>query len=232
MKIKAIKTKVFKEKENLLVFIIKHLKKLEEGSVLVITSKIVALSQGRTALITSISDREALIKKESDWALKTKYTWLTLKDGMLLKSAGIDQSNGNGKTILLPLNCYKVAKYLRRELKKKFEINNLGIIIVDSRAAFLKKGILGFAMAYAGFKGLKSFIGQVDIFGRRLKSSRLNVADSLAVAANLLMGEGAERKPLVLIKDVDLEFVDRNDEKELVFKVQDDIYGDFFKVYR
>ncbi len=229
MIVKGIKTRIFKEGERLLPFIIKHLKGIKEDSVLVISSKILALSQGRVATIKDESEREALIKKESDWALKTKYTWLTIKEGMLLKSAGLDQSNADGKTILLPLNCFKEAKYLRKELKKKFKINNLGIIIVDSRAAFLKKGILGFAMAYAGFKPLRSYIAQPDIFGRKLKYSRVNVADSLAVAAVFEMGEGAERKPLALIEDLKINFVDKADENELLFDIKTDVYGDFFR---
>lgn len=229
MNIKAIKTRIFEEKENLLDFIIEHLQIIEEETILVITSKIVALSQARTAIVNNDLEKEELIKKESDWALKTKYTWLTLKDGMLLKSAGLDQSNANGKLILLPENSFKVAKYLRRELKKKFKVHHLGIIIVDSRSAFLKKGSLGFAMAYAGFKGLKSYIGKKDIFGRKMKSSQVNIADSLAVSANLLMGEGAERKPLVLINDLKLEFIDKTNDNELLYDVKEDFYGDFFR---
>ena len=66
---------------------------------MVVTSKIVALSEGRTTTYKNEKERAELIKKESSFALKTKYTWLTIKDGMVMASAGIDESNADGKVI-------------------------------------------------------------------------------------------------------------------------------------
>ena len=109
MQIKAIKTRVFKENENLLDFIFQYVRKIPEKSVLVITSKIVALAENRTVIFKNKREKIALIKKESDFALKTKYTWLTIKDGMVMASAGIDDSNANGKLILLPKDSFKTA---------------------------------------------------------------------------------------------------------------------------
>ena len=93
MQIQSIKTKVFNEQEDLTSFILKYIKKLPEKSVLVITSKIVALSEGRVVLYKNEKQKGELIKQESSFALKTKLTWLTIKDGMVMASAGIDESN-------------------------------------------------------------------------------------------------------------------------------------------
>src|SRR3989338_7591214 len=101
MKIKTFKTRIFKENEDLLKFILLYIKKLPEKSVLVITSKIVALSEGRTAVIKNEIEKIKLIKKESQFALETKHTWLT-KDGMIMAASGIDKSNAKGKIIILP----------------------------------------------------------------------------------------------------------------------------------
>src|SRR3989344_4254376 len=122
MQIKAIKTRVFKENEDLIKFILKYVKKLPENSVLVITSKIVALSEGRTVPLKNKKQKIALIKKESNFAVKTKYTWLTIKDNMVMAAAGIDESNANGKLILLPKDSFKTAAILRKQLQKKYKI--------------------------------------------------------------------------------------------------------------
>ena len=107
MEIKAIKTGIFRENEDLARFIFKYVKKIPENSVLVITSKIVALSEGR---VGNLQEKERLIRKESKLAVKTGDTWLTLKDNMVLPAAGIDESNGNGRLVLLPKDNFRTAK--------------------------------------------------------------------------------------------------------------------------
>ena len=228
MQIRTIKTRIFKEGEGLTFFILKYIKKLPEKSVLVITSKIVALSEGRTREIDlSISHdrmREKIIKSESDYMLRTKYTWLTIKDGMIMSSAGIDESNAAGKIVLLPKNSFRAAEIIRTQLRKKFKIKKLGILITDSRLFPLRAGIVGAAIGYAGFKGVRDYRGTPDIFGRILKLSRTDVADSLATAAVLCMGEGRERQPLAIIDGAPVEFKDRINKKELTVDPREDLY--------
>lgn len=228
MEIRAIKTRVFHETEALLPFIEKYVKKLSENSILVITSKIVALSEGRTVKIDlSIPHdkmRENIIKSESEYMLRTKYTWLTIKDGIVMSSAGIDESNANGKIILLPKDSFKSAETIRKVLKKKYKVKNLGILITDSRLFPLRAGIVGAAIGYAGFKGVRDYRKTPDIFGRILKLSRTNVADSLATAAVLSMGEGKEQQPLALITNAPVIFTERTDKKELMVDPREDLY--------
>lgn len=232
MRIEAIKTGVFLENEALLPFIFKYVKKIREKSVLVITSKIIALSEGRTKEIDlSISHdkmRERIIKAESEYMLRTKYTWLTIKDGMVMSSAGIDESNANNKIILLPKNSFKIAHLIRQKLRKKYKIKNLGILITDSRLFPLRAGIVGAAIGYAGFKGVRDYRGTPDIFGRILKLSRTDVADSLATAAVLSMGEGRERQPLAIITNAPIEFTEKINKKELMIDPREDLYQPLF----
>ena len=233
MQIKPLKTKVFIENEDLLFFILKYVKKLPEKSVLVITSKIVALAEGRTVQYKNtkekISQKIALIKKESEFALETKMTWLTIKDGMVMSSAGIDESNAKGKMILLPKDSFKTADLLRKKLKKIFKIKNLGVLVTDSRIFPLRAGIVGVALGYAGFKGVLDYRGTKDIFGRKLKMSRTDVADSLATAAVLCMGEGKEQQPLALITDAPIVFTEKVNKKELLINPKDDLYLPLFE---
>jgi len=228
MIVRPIKTRIFRENENLFAFISFYFKKIPDKSILVITSKITALAEGRTAEIESGKSKEELIRQESDRALKTKHVWLTIKDGMVMASAGIDESNGNGKMILLPKDSFKIAGVLRKKLRKKYKIKKLGVLIVDSRTMPLRAGIVGSALGYVGFKGLKEYKGSQDIFGRKFKFSRTNVADSLATAAVLTMGEGKERQPLALITGAPVKFSDRISRKELYIGIKDDMYCPLF----
>ncbi len=228
MQIIPIKTTIFRAHGDLLEFIFKYIKKLPEKSVLVVTSKIVALSEGRTAEPAGEKGKIKLIKRESSFALKTKHTWLTIKDGMVMASAGIDESNADGKIILLPRDSFKSAETIRRALCKKFSIKNLGVLITDSRLFPLRAGVVGVALGYAGFNGLRNYIGQKDIFGRKLKMSKTDIADSLATGAVLCMGEGEEKQPLAVIKDAPVVFTKKINRNELIIDPTKDIYAPLF----
>ena len=127
MKIKPIRTKVFKKGQNLIKFLLQYIV-AKENSVVVVTSKIVALAEER---VVAAKNKEKLVRQESDFYLNVK-TWFTMKDGMVMPKAGIDESNANGKLILLPKDSFKSAENIRKSLQKKFKIKNLGILITDS----------------------------------------------------------------------------------------------------
>lgn len=229
MKVIPIKTKIFKENSNLIDFITSCVKKIKEDSILVVTSKIVSLSEGRVVSVKNNKEKEELIKKESRFAMKTKYVWLTIKDDMVLASAGIDESNADGKIVLLPKDSFKSANDIRKELLKYYKIKNLGIIITDSRLLPLRAGVVGIALGYAGFKGVREYRGSSDLFGRILKYSRTDVADSLATSAVFLMGEGNERQPLAMITESGVSFVEKINKNELKINIKEDVYQPLFE---
>jgi F420-0:gamma-glutamyl ligase len=226
MKIRAKRTKIFKEGQSLSDFVLENIGKLKEGSVVVVTSKIVAMAEKRTVPIGEIK-KEKLIKKESQFAYHGKYAWLTFREGMLVASAGIDESNARGKYVLLPKDSFKTAKNLRSFLMSKYKLRKLGVIITDSRNNPLRAGAVGVAISYAGFKGLRKYSGTPDIFGRLFHFSRANIADSLAASAVLVMGEGDQRKPVAVIEEAPIEFVDKVLKNELMIKPKDDMYLPF-----
>ncbi len=228
MIIQPIKTRVFQEGEDLFIFITDYFKKLPEKSVMVVTSKIVALAEKRTAVAENIKAKEKLIRAESEFAVRTKYVWLTIKDGMVMASSGIDESNAKGKLILLPKDSFKTARELRKQLQQRYKVKQLGVLITDSRTIPLRAGVTGVALGYAGFRGVKDYRGTPDIFGRKFKFSRTDVADSLATAAVLVMGEGAEQQPLAIIKKTPIEFCDKIYRKELQIDIKDDMYRPLF----
>lgn len=228
MIVKAIKTKIFKEGDDLFSFIVQHLKKIPEAALLIVTSKIVSLSEGRVVDYQGEAAKIELIKAESDLAIPTKSVWLTVKDKMVMASAGIDESNADGKLILLPKDSFKTAATLRLKLKKQFKLKQLGVIITDSRTIPLRAGTTGVSLGYAGLQGLKQYRGQKDIFGRKFEFARVSVVDSLAAAAVLEMGEGNECQPLALIKEAPLKFQNQINRHELDIDIEEDMYAPFF----
>ena len=229
MQIYPIKTKVFKENDSLFEFIIKYVKNIRENSVFVITSKIVALSEGRTLVYKNKKQKIALIKKEGRIAIETKLVWLTLKDNVFMADSGVDESNGNGKLILLPKDSFSSARKIRSLLCKHYKVKNLGVIISDSGLLPFRNGVIGMARGYAGFKGIKDYKGEKDIFGRKLIYSKTDIADSLATAATVCMGEGREKQPLALITDAPVVFVNKVGRKELKINPKKDIFYPLIK---
>lgn len=232
MLIRAIRTRVFREGEPLLPFIARHVKALRENSIVVVTSKIIALSERRVRPIVDARTRERLIRSESQWAMRTKYTWLTIKDGTVLSSAGIDESNADGKIILLPRDSFRAAAKIRADLRRRYRVKRVGVIITDSRTLPLRAGVVGVALGWSGIAGARDYRGTPDIFGRKLKRSRTDVADSLATAAVLVMGEGAEQQPLAVITNAPAEFRNRVNRRELYIDPKEDIYQPLFEKIR
>ncbi len=92
----------------------------------------------------------------------------------------------------------------------------------------LRAGVIALALGYAGFKGIKTYIGSPDIFGRKFHFSNVNVSDSLATAAAFTMGEGNEQQPLALITGASTKFCNKIKQKELHIDLEDDMYLPLF----
>ncbi len=229
MQSRPIHTGIFHEGDDLVSFITQALPEVPEHSIIAIASKVVALAEGRTVPLTTQRAKDERIQSESDAALKTKYVWLTRKDGMLMANAGIDESNANKKLVLLPKDSYASAAELHKKLKKAYGRKKLGILITDSCPLPLRAGVTGSALGYAGFTGLREYAGKKDLFGRSLRMTRTNLADGLAATAGILMGEGNERQPLVLITGAPVTFTSRHPNRELIMPAKEDMYYPLFK---
>lgn len=238
MKITSIKThKIIIGRESLLNILDKYLPKLKEKSILVITSKIVSICEGNFIEIGKVNKTD-LIKKEAEYfipAEQSKYNiTLTIKRNLLVPTAGIDESNGNGYFILWPKNPQKTTNQVKKYLKQRFKLKHVGVIITDSKTSPLRWGTTGFALAHSGFKALNNYIGKPDIFGRLLHVTKANIMDSLAAATVAVMGEGNEQTPLAIIEEADfVKFQNRNPSKqelkELNIPIEDDLYAPLLK---
>lgn len=229
MKVTAIKTRKFLPPEDNLWELLSNIKNLKENSVVAVTSKVVSIAEGRCIPSSAITKDELAIK-EADKYLPRELSpqggvLHTIKNNMLIASAGVDESNGASFYILWPKDPQQSAKRIWRFLRKKFNVKNLGVVITDSRLVPLRRGVVGVAIGYFGFKVLKDYRGTVDLFGREFVMETSNMPDSLAATAVLEMGEGAESKPIAVISDVlDLEFTTKNKDNSLDIDEKEDMF--------
>lgn len=213
MQIIPIKTKRLTENDSLIDSFFEALSfnntNLQNGDIIAIVSKVVALTEGKLKRAT----KNASMKKEADLILDTK-TQLTLKNGMLVPSAGIDTSNvPDGFVIGWPDNPYASAVNIRKAVLRKYnkmkKIQNLGILIFDSWITPLRNGVTGLALGYSGFHGIEDCRGKKDLYKKSLKITIRNIADNLASAATLVCGEGGESIPFIIIRDAPVFFTSR-----------------------
>ncbi len=220
---------------NLLDVLDANLPKIMEKSVVVVTSKIVSICEGSVIKNDGSVDKRNLIHKEAQFYMEEeclpKYgIILTIKNDMLIASAGIDESNGNGYFILWPKDATASAITIWNHLRARDHIKQVGVIIADSRTVPLRWGTLGVGIGWCGFDPLNNYIDSPDIFGRNLHVTKASVLDGLAAAAVLVMGEGNEQTPIAVIADVPMVHFQthpptKEEIKALRISVKEDIYS-------
>lgn len=208
MKCTAYQTEIVQPNDDLLQHIFTAIPKIAERSVLCVTSKVAALCEGSVVPIVAGTreEKHALVAREADYFLppdSSKYNlMLTIKHQVLAVNAGVDESNVSGVYALLPKDPYGLAAEIWLAVKKRYKLKEFGVVITDSRSIPLKWGAIGTALGHCGFTALNSHVGEADLFGRELKMTTVNVAESLAGVATFEMGESAERQPLAIVTEV------------------------------
>jgi coenzyme F420-0:L-glutamate ligase len=190
---------------------------LREADVLVISSKFVAVSEGRIARLASVKPGKKardlaskhhldarlceLVLRESDEVIGGIPGFvLTSKDGLLTPNAGIDKSNvRHGEVVLYPRRPEVSAWRIRESLRFCRGVL-VGVVICDSRLAPSRRGTTGVAIAASGIEGVVDMRGRADLFGNVLKVTAQALADDLSSAAEVLMGESDESTPIVLVR--------------------------------
>ena len=133
---------------------------------------------------------------------------LTITNGTLSPNAGIDGSNApDGCVVLLPKDAQKSAALIRAGIEKRYSCR-VGIIIGDSRTQPLRLGCVGIALGTSGIRPVEDVRGSCDLFGKMLHVTQKAVADNLVSASQVLMGEGDERVPCVLVRGAPVEIIE------------------------
>jgi coenzyme F420-0:L-glutamate ligase/coenzyme F420-1:gamma-L-glutamate ligase len=197
---------------------------LRDGDVVVLAQKIVSKAEGRLIELGGIvpsakaieiatqADKDPrvveLILDESEEVLRVRSGAVIVAHrlGFVAANAGIDQSNiGNGdeddRVLLLPLDPDGTCTRLRGEFKARTGAD-VAVVIIDSIGRAWRNGTVGTAIGVSGMAGLLDLRTKPDLFGRPLKTSELGLADELASAASLIMGQSSEGRPVVLARGV------------------------------
>ena len=101
--------------------------------------------------------------------------------------------------MLLPADPDHSAERIRKEIESKTG-KQVGILIIDSHGRAWRNGTVGIAVGIAGLPGLQDLRGKPDLFGFTLRITQVGVADELAAAASLMMGQAAEGTPVVHVR--------------------------------
>jgi coenzyme F420-0:L-glutamate ligase/coenzyme F420-1:gamma-L-glutamate ligase len=218
---------------------------LEEGDVVVISQKIISKAEKRVRKATTITPSKKaeriaqqtgkdskiveLILNETEEPVKIGIGVLLVKDkrGFTCINAGIDRSNveGEGSFALLPENPDASAEKCRRELKRLTE-KNVAVIICDTYSRPFRRGQVNFAIGISGINPFKDYRGKSDLFGKILKVKNVAIVDEIAAAAELLMGQGKEAKPVIVFKGLGevVDFRGGTATKELYIPHEDDLF--------
>jgi coenzyme F420-0:L-glutamate ligase/coenzyme F420-1:gamma-L-glutamate ligase len=193
-----------------------------DGDVFVLAQKIVSKAEGRTFDLSAVEpSAEAidlagkiqkdprlveLILSESVRVVRARPGLLIVEHrlGFVMANAGVDQSNvaspdAPQQALLLPLDPDGSAATLRNRLSQKFAAS-VAVIINDSFGRAWRRGTCGVAIGAAGLPALMDLRGSPDLFGRTLQVSITAFADEIAAAASLVMGQGAEGQPVVVVR--------------------------------
>ena len=229
--------KILPPKDDLYAVLDASLPRLREGDIVFITSKILAIHQGRCVKIEKGVDKKALIKREADAFIEDKNAYwdfiLTVKDSTLIPSSGIDESNGNGYYILWPKKTNALLKEIRAYLKKKYRVKKLALVATDSHTVPLRWGVSGISTGFYGLEPLKDMRGARDVFGRRLEYTQTNVVDPLAAVAVSIMGEGNERVPVVILRGAkNIQFTNKPTWRKITIPPKKDIYAPLLKTLK
>jgi coenzyme F420-0:L-glutamate ligase/coenzyme F420-1:gamma-L-glutamate ligase len=194
---------------------------LAVGDILVVAQKIVSKAEGRQLPLNTITpSKEAiqlaketekdprlveLILRESNTVLRKKPGVLIVRHrlGIVGAQAGIDQSNiehdDDEHALLLPEDPDASARRIREAIFAKTGVRP-GVIVSDSMNRPWRLGTIGGAIGSAGIAVLDDRRGGHDIYGRELRVTMINRADSIATAATLVMGETTEKTPVALVR--------------------------------
>jgi coenzyme F420-0:L-glutamate ligase/coenzyme F420-1:gamma-L-glutamate ligase len=147
------------------------------------------------------------------------------KHGFVCANSGVDKSNVPGVNIVAPLP--DDPDYSALLIKRRFkEISNLdvGILIVDTHGRAHRDGEVNVAIGASGFEVICDRRGELDLFGYELRVKRTAVADELASAAELVIGQSDEGIPAALIRGYDFRFSETSNAKELIRPREKDLF--------
>lgn len=218
---------------------------LAAGDVVVVAQKVVSKSEGRTARLADVVPGPAaveaagraekdpavveLIAGESQELMRVTPGVIIARHatGHVLANAGIDASNVEGggleQVLLWPRDPDASAAGLRRALEAAFGVR-LAVIVSDSLGRAWRMGTTGHAIGTSGLKPLRDRRGESDLFGRELQATVIGVADEIAAAASLVIGEASEGTPVAIVRGARYDFDDDAGVRDILRPLEKDLF--------
>lgn len=176
---------------------------LQDGDIVVVTSKIVSKAEGRVRPAATADDRANLIESETKRVVAARRgeggggggaetLIVETHHGFVMAAAGVDASDvGAGRLVLLPKDPDESARRLRRRLSELTGIRHLGVLVTDTFGRPWREGVVDMVIGAAGVTLLQDHRGRLDRHGQLLTTTVTAVGDELAAAAELASGKAA-----------------------------------------
>jgi coenzyme F420-0:L-glutamate ligase len=192
---------------------------LADGDILAVSSKYVAISQGRVVDLDEVTVSPYAAEIAAQYQMNPKMAQLVVDNadhvfggiqlgfllthvnGIISPNAGLDRSNiPSGKVVLFPDDPYTISADLRRSIHERLGVD-VGIVMTDSWLMPGRWGTTGVALACAGFRPVQDERGKADLFGNPMQVTQRGIADQLCVCAQMVMGERDEASPFAVIRN-------------------------------
>ncbi len=214
---------LIRQSDNLADIILNALREtnieLQDNDILILAQKIVSKAEGRMINLATVTPSPRALELAEKSGKDPRITELMLQEsaevlrvrvgsiivehklGFVCANAGIDQSNVKGDddgeyVLLLPADPDGSAREIRNAIKK-ITRKKIGVMIIDSHGRAWRIGTVGICIGLSGLPALIDERGWKDLFDYTLKITIVGVADELAAAASLMMGQAAEGTPIV-----------------------------------
>jgi coenzyme F420-0:L-glutamate ligase/coenzyme F420-1:gamma-L-glutamate ligase len=195
---------------------------LQDGDVLVVTSKIVSKAEGRFINLRGITPSEEAVSLGAKTLKDPRLVEVILNEsisvsraapnvlitqhrlGFVSANAAVDHSNTSADddiVLLMPLDPDANAHRIQQALRQAFDVE-VAVVIADSHGRPHRLGTVGVAVGVAGMPGVEDWRGREDLFGFKLQHTEIGLADMVASTATLVMGQAAEGVPAVLVRGV------------------------------
>jgi len=192
---------------------------VQDGDIVVVTHVVVSRAEGNIVDLDTIEPSEFAKNLARQYDKDPKVVEVVLREsksivrmgngniitetklGFVCANAGVDRSNvpGDRNVVLLPVNPDRSAQRIRQKIRK-LTGRDVAVIVSDTNGRPLRDGQINVAIGVAGIEPIRSRIGEKDLFGYVLKVKRTAIADELASAAELVIGQADEGVPVAVIR--------------------------------